>query len=189
MSVFISANIVYYERGMMKKVMFLIVTCAVLAACSSTVKKAEETPPMQPAQVAKPVPATPAPVIQVEGEAVKQARLVQELSKKSIYFDYDEFIIKPQFQDVLQQQSEFIKKTSKDSVMLEGNADERGSSEYNLALGQKRAEAVRKALVILGVADSRLEAISYGKEKPRATCHEEKCWQENRRVDFVHKLK
>ncbi|MFA7282006.1 MAG: peptidoglycan-associated lipoprotein Pal [Sterolibacterium sp.] len=173
----------------MKKLISLVVACMALTACSSPIKKVEETQQMQPAQVAKPAPATATPVVQAESEAVKQARLIQELSKKSVYFDYDEFIIKPQYQDVIQRQAEFIKKTNRDSVMLEGNADERGSSEYNLALGQKRAEAVRKALNIMGVPDSRLEAISYGKEKPRATCHEENCWQENRRVDFVHKVK
>ena len=173
----------------MNKYILWAIACTLLAACSSTIKKTEETPPMQPAQVAKPLPATVSPVVQVESEAAKQARLMQALSKMSVYFDYDDFIIKAQFQEVIQQQGDFIKKSSNDKVTLEGNADERGSSEYNLALGQKRAEAVRKALVILGVSDNRLEAISYGKEKPRKTCHDESCWQENRRVDFVHKLK
>jgi len=172
----------------MKKLM-LTMACVLLAACSTTVKKAEETTQMRPAEVAKSVPATASPVAQGESEAAKQARLIQELAKKSVYFDYDEFIIKPQFQDAVQQHAGLIKKSANDKVMLEGNADERGSTEYNLALGQKRAEAVRKSLVILGVPDSRLEAISYGEEKPRKTCHEEICWQENRRVDFVHKLK
>lgn len=66
------------------------------------------------------------------------------------------------------------------SITLAGNADERGSSEYNLALGQERAESVKRVLKLLGVPEARLEAISYGKEKPRAVCHEEKCWAENR---------
>lgn len=173
----------------MKISISLAAVCLILTACSTPVKKAEEAPLMQPAPVAKTMPPVVNPVAPAETESAKQARLIRELSKKSVYFDYDEFIIKPQFQDVIQQQAEFIKKTNKDSVMLEGNADERGSTEYNLALGQKRAEAVRKALLIMGVPDTRLEAISYGEERPRATCHEEKCWYENRRVDFVHKVK
>jgi peptidoglycan-associated lipoprotein len=73
------------------------------------------------------------------------------------------------------------------SVRLEGNADERGSTEYNLALGQKRAEAVRHAMALLGVPEGSMEAVSYGKEKLRAKCHEEKCWAEDRRVDFAAK--
>lgn len=113
--------------------------------------------------------------------------MLADLVKKNIYFDYDNFSIKPQYQDLVKQNADFMKQVAKDSVVLEGNADERGSTEYNLALGQKRAEAVRKVLVLMGVPDARIEAISYGEEKPRATCHDEKCWQENRRVDFAHK--
>ena len=71
-------------------------------------------------------------------------------------------------------------------IVLEGNADERGSTEYNIALGQKRAEAVRKSLSLRGVANKQMEAISYGKERPKATCHDESCWQENRRADIVY---
>lgn len=170
------------------------VMCLVLGACSSTVKKAEDVSQSTPTPIVS-APLVKAPSVQAtpvaapDSEAVKQARMIQELAKKSVYFDYDEFSVKPQFQDVVQQQATFMLQTNKDKVTLEGNADERGSTEYNLALGQKRAEAVRKALLILGVADSRIEAISYGKEKLRATCHEEQCWQEDRRVDFFHNLK
>ena len=92
-----------------------------------------------------------------------------------------------EYNNVLQQQAEILKRYNKIAVSVEGNADERGSSEYNLALGQKRAEAVRKALVILGVPDARIEAVSFGEEKPKATCPEEKCWSQNRRVDFSPK--
>jgi len=173
----------------MNKYISLVIACAFLSACSTAVKKAEENSQMQTPHVGKPVAEPTSSAVQTESLTAKQARLIKELTKKSVYFDYDEFIIKPQFQDVIQQQAGFIKTTPNDKVTIEGNADERGSSEYNLALGQKRAEVVRKSLVILGVPDSRLEAISYGKEKPRADCHEERCWQENRRVDFMHRLK
>jgi peptidoglycan-associated lipoprotein len=176
----------------MNKAISLALLCALLAACSSTATKPPEAPPApaQPVQPAPPPPAaTPAPVVaEVESEAAKLARIGRELMTKSVYFDYDKYVVKPEFQAMLAAQADFLKKAPKDSLMLQGNADERGSSEYNLALGQKRAEAVRKALVLLGVDDSRMEAVSFGKEKPRATCHEERCWQENRRVDFVHKL-
>ncbi len=114
---------------------------------------------------------------------------MQQLSGKSVFFEYDDFKIKPSFLPLVQQQAELLKRYGKLTVTLEGNADERGSGEYNLALGQKRAEAVRKMLTLLGVPEDRLEAVSFGKEKPRATCSEEKCWSQNRRVDFASKVR
>lgn len=160
--------------------------CLSLAACSSTgpTQKTEAESP--PPRVSAP-PAEPKRVAQVDTESQQLNRMLADLVKKNIYFDYDNFSIKPQYQDLVKQNADFMKQVAKDSVVLEGNADERGSTEYNLALGQKRAEAVRKVLVLMGVPDARIEAISYGEEKPRATCHDEKCWQENRRVDFAHK--
>ncbi len=107
----------------------------------------------------------------------------QEIQKQSVYFEIDNFTIAPKYQEVIQQQAERIKKFGK-TVTLAGNADERGSSEYNLALGDKRANAVRKSLEILGVPGKQLKTISLGEEKPKLTCHDEKCWAENRRVDF-----
>ncbi len=112
----------------------------------------------------------------------------QQLSNESVYFDFDRAAIKPEFQNVMQQQATFALAHKADIVTVSGNADERGSEEYNLALGQRRAQSVKKSLELLGVNASQIKAISYGEEKPRATCHEEKCWQENRRVDFNHKI-
>lgn len=108
---------------------------------------------------------------------------LQEMQKKSVYFDRDEFIVKAEYNNIIQQQAEFAK-ANKLGIKLEGNADERGSSEYNLALGSKRANAVKKSLEIMGVPSKQIHTVSFGEEKPRSTCHEEKCWQENRRVDF-----
>ena len=112
------------------------------------------------------------------------ARVKKTLTNQSVYFDYDDYSIKSQYQDLVKQNYDLLTSVPTLAITLVGNADERGSSEYNLALGQKRAESVKRVLKVLGVPESRLEAISYGKEKPRATCHEEKCWSENRRVDF-----
>ena len=122
---------------------------------------------------------------ELEARQLKEA--AAKLAASSIYFDYDNFSIKTEYNALLQQQAELLKRNSKLNVSLEGNTDERGSSEYNLSLGQKRAEAVRKALVILGVPEAKIEAVSFGKEKPKADCPEEKCWHQNRRVDFSGK--
>jgi peptidoglycan-associated lipoprotein len=112
---------------------------------------------------------------------------LQDMQKNSVYFERDEFVIKPEYNNVIQQQAEFAKAHGV-TITLEGNADERGSSEYNIALGNKRANAVRKALEIMGVPANRIISVSFGEEKPRLTCHEEKCWGENRRVDFNVRL-
>jgi peptidoglycan-associated lipoprotein len=104
---------------------------------------------------------------------------------KSIYFDYDQFAVRPEYVDMLKQNFATQKTRDAAPIKLEGNADERGSVEYNLALGQKRAEAVKKQLELLGVPEAQLEAVSFGSEKPRETCHDEKCWAANRRVDLL----
>jgi peptidoglycan-associated lipoprotein len=109
-----------------------------------------------------------------------------DLNAKSVFFDFDDYSIKPTYDELLHRQADFLKASTTDHLTVQGNTDERGGSEYNLALGQKRADAVRKALVVLGAPDSRIEATSFGKEKPRAACHEESCWSQNRRVDFVN---
>jgi peptidoglycan-associated lipoprotein len=104
---------------------------------------------------------------------------------KSVYFEYDRDEIKPEYMGVVQDHAKYLRENPKVHVRIEGNADERGSREYNVALGQRRAEAVMKALGLLGVPASRMEAISYGEEKPRGTGHDEASWAENRRDDFV----
>lgn len=103
---------------------------------------------------------------------------------KSVYFDFDSYSVQPGERDVVAKQATTIKTLNHKAVVLEGNADERGSSAYNLALGSRRAHAVKKTLVAMGIPASQIKTVSLGKEKPRLTCHEEKCWHENRRVDF-----
>jgi peptidoglycan-associated lipoprotein len=108
------------------------------------------------------------------------------LAKRSIYFDFDSYAVKDDYQPLLQQHASYIKSHPERHVLIQGNTDERGTSEYNLALGQKRAEAVRRAMSLMGVADSQMEAVSLGKEKPTATGHDEASWAQNRRADLVY---
>jgi peptidoglycan-associated lipoprotein len=112
---------------------------------------------------------------------------VQQLDKQSVYFDLNQSAIKSEYQGVIQQEANFAK-SHNDVVTVSGNTDERGSNEYNLALGDRRAQSVAKMLEVLGVSATQIKTVSYGEEKPRMTCHEEKCWQENRRADFDHKV-
>jgi peptidoglycan-associated lipoprotein len=108
------------------------------------------------------------------------------LAKRSVYFDFDSYSVKDEYQPLLQQHAQYIKTHPQRHVLIQGNTDERGTSEYNLALGQKRAEAVRRALSLMGVPDSQMEAVSLGKEKPLATGHDEASWAQNRRADLVY---
>jgi len=108
------------------------------------------------------------------------------LSKRSVYFDYDSYVVKNEFQAMLAAHGKFLSANSKMKMLIQGNADERGSREYNLALGQKRAEAVRKALVLLGAREDQLEAVSLGEEKPACSESSEECWGKNRRGDMLY---
>ena len=105
-------------------------------------------------------------------------------NNKSIYFDYDSSKIADIYRDALIQQADYIKQHKGAVFVLEGNADERGSAEYNFALGDKRASAVQRNLELLGVPAAQIKVVSFGNQKPKLSCHEEKCWHENRRVDF-----
>ena len=108
------------------------------------------------------------------------------LAKRSIYFDLDSFVVKDEFKSVIDAHSQYLIAHPDRKVIIQGNTDERGGSEYNLALGQKRAEAVRRALSLLGVPDGQMEAVSFGKEKPKATGRDESAWAENRRADIAY---
>ena len=104
-----------------------------------------------------------------------------------IYFDYDSYAIKPEFQSLIEAHARFLRDDKNRRANLEGHTDERGGSEYNLALGQKRAEAVRRALTLLGVPDSQLEAVSFGKEKPAVQGSNEAAYAKNRRVEITYR--
>jgi len=108
------------------------------------------------------------------------------LAKRSIYFDLDSYVVKDEFKPVIEAHAKYLISRKDRKIIIQGNTDERGGSEYNLALGQKRSEAVRRALQLLGVSDTQMEAISLGKEKPKATGSGEEAWAENRRADIVY---
>lgn len=104
-----------------------------------------------------------------------------------IYFDYDSYVIKPQFQSLIEGHARFLKANPNRKVSVEGHTDERGGREYNLALGQRRSEAVHRALGLLGVPDKQVEAVSFGEEKPAASGSDEASWAQNRRAEIVYR--
>ncbi|NWG87445.1 MAG: peptidoglycan-associated lipoprotein Pal [Hydrogenophilaceae bacterium] len=106
------------------------------------------------------------------------------LGQRVIYFDYDSAAIRSEYRAVLEAHAGFVKANARAKANLEGHADERGSPEYNIALGQRRADSVRKAMQVLGAADGRMEAVSFGEEKPAVQGHDESAWSKNRRVEI-----
>jgi peptidoglycan-associated lipoprotein len=108
------------------------------------------------------------------------------LSKRGIYFDYDQFTIKDEYKPIIEAHAKYLQANRGARVILQGNSDERGTREYNIALGQKRADAVKNLMLLLGASEIQIETVSFGKEKPRLEGHDESSWAENRRVDIVH---
>lgn len=170
----------------MKKISALMFSL-LLAACATTpVPKPDASQQANDKNNSTQSNADTAQATKAEMEANKLKAEMQELQIHSVYFDFDQYVVKSEFSDAIKKQAEFLKSHKDDVVTLEGNTDERGSSEYNLALGSKRASAVKKNLTIMGVSAARIKESSFGEVKPRLTCHEESCWKENRRVDFSH---
>lgn len=110
-----------------------------------------------------------------------------EQVSRTIYFDYDSYIVKDDFRSTVNAHAQYLRANPSSRVVLEGHTDARGTSEYNLALGQKRSEAVRQALLILGVPEIQIEAVSYGKERPAEYGADEAAWAKNRRVEFSYR--
>ncbi len=166
-----------------------------LAACAST--PLEEQPPApvtdasSGAATGKPSAADPRAVAPVDAGTSKGMDPLNDpaspLAKRSIFFDFDSFVVKPEFQGTVEAHGKFLVANPGRRVTIEGNADDRGSREYNLALGQKRAEAVKSRLRLLGVAESQMETVSLGEEKPMATGADEAAWAQNRRADLNYK--
>jgi len=158
-----------------------------MAGCSSPVKLDESKPPVVESRnipgngQSSSVPAsTVAPVVaQPDASATAFAGL-----SRVIYFDFDSFLVKDEFRPVLDGFSKALTTVRSKRLFVEGHTDERGGREYNLALGQKRAEAVVKSLTLLGVSADQLEAVSFGEERPAATGSGEEAWAKNRRVEL-----
>jgi peptidoglycan-associated lipoprotein len=160
----------------------------VLAACSTAPKNAPVAAAPAPAPLAStqpaPAVATPRPQMAARPEYLDPS---SEISRRhTVHFGFDDSTIQPKDQSVVELQGRYLAMHPNVSVRVEGNTDERGSSEYNLALGQRRAEATVKALRVFGAKDSQMEATSWGEEKPVAQGHDEAAWAQNRRADVVY---
>ena len=108
------------------------------------------------------------------------------LSKRSVFFDFDSYIIKSEAKPLVEAHARFLVQNPQMKMLIQGNTDERGSREYNLALGQKRADVVKQALMLLGAKEAQIESVSLGEEKPRCEDRTEACYGENRRGDMLY---
>src|SRR5687768_8384143 len=181
----------------MKRNVLLFALIGVLAGCSSTpdeqkpVVVDERKPTMAGAPTAPPkAPAKPE-VQPVKPQTMQGWQLQVKdpaniLSRRSIFFDYDQFVVKEEFKPVVSAHARLLSQNRDARATIQGNTDERGSREYNLALGQKRADAVKAMMTLLGAPSAQIETVSFGEEKPRAQGQTEQAFAENRRVDIVH---
>lgn len=168
-----------------------------LSACASGVKLNDvPVEDKSGSSVSTPVPEpTPAPAVAQAQSAVAPVNTVTSDNlaagpsgvTKVIYFDYDSFVVKAEFQNAIEGHAQFLKNNPRAKVSLEGHTDERGGREYNLALGQKRADAVRQSLSLLGVSAAQVESVSFGEEKPAVQGSDESAFSKNRRTEFFYK--
>ena len=180
---------------MFKRMLTACAVAAVLAGCASGVKL-DDVPVEDRSGSAVPVPGSDAAAAAKNGQSavtpVQTAPLPNDTMgpasvARIIYFDYDSDAIKPEFQTLVEAHARFLKANGSRKVVVEGHTDERGGREYNLALGQRRAEAVRRSLGLLGIGDNQVEAVSFGKEKPAAQGSDEAAWAQNRRAEIAYR--
>ena len=179
---------------MNQRVFLAAAMAAILTACSSGVKLDDvpvedrnATGIVAPQGGTGPGAGGQTAVQQVQVDALAGNRGGPTNVARIIYFDYDSNAIKPDYQSLIEAHARYLKANTARHVVIEGHTDERGGSEYNLALGQRRSESVRQALELLGVRDSQVEAVSFGKEKPAVEGHDEAAWAQNRRAELAYR--
>jgi peptidoglycan-associated lipoprotein len=170
----------------MKRLLIPALLAALIAGCSST--------PVPDETSGAPVESRSGGVTPVTAGGLDARGLPRELSdpksvlsKRSIYFDLDKYDVKAEYQDLVAAHAKYLVANRGFKVLIQGNTDERGSREYNLSLGQKRSDAVKRSLILLGAKEEQVESVSLGEEKPKNAGHDESAWTENRRADILYR--
>jgi len=167
---------------------------AILAACSGA-PVTEQDPAGVEDRSAKPVQKDPVPAagpiakVDVTGTSISgqdPAVKTGVLAQRSIFYDLDQYDIKDQYKPLVEAHARYLRDNPGRKMLVQGNTDERGSREYNIALGQKRSEGVKKMMLLLGAKEEQVESVSLGEEKPRAEGHDEQAWSQNRRSDILY---
>ena len=169
----------------------LIAALALLAGCSSTGETQQGGPAVENRNTLEGPSSSDATTQAVNPAATAAPNPLDDpasiLSTRVIYFAYDSSEIRPEDQAVVQAHANYLLQNPGQRILLEGHADERGSREYNIALGERRALAVARMMQLLGVADSQIRSVSYGEERPADSGHDETAWSLNRRVELVYR--
>ena len=179
----------------MRNLLFVVIVAAALTACSTT--PTTEAPVEDHGTSGATAPGTGAQTGGAQGSGVTGSNLggagADELrnpnsilSKRSVYFDFDSFVVKDDYKPLVEAHARYLQSHPNARMTVQGNTDERGSREYNIALGQKRADAVKRMMTLLGARDGQIETTSFGEERPKNPGHDESAWAENRRDDIVY---
>jgi len=187
----------------MRNIFWIAVATVVLAACSST--PSQEQPPASvedrspgstsatpPGAQTQPADRRPPTGVDLTARTQKPSILspltdpANILSKRSIYYDYDRYDVRDEFKSLVDAHAKYLRETPSAKMLIQGNTDERGGREYNIALGQRRAEGVKRMLLLLGAKEEQVEAVSLGEEKPKGQGATEAAWAENRRSDILY---
>jgi peptidoglycan-associated lipoprotein len=178
---------------------FSVLALAIAVALAGCTTTAEEQPGAADAE-ARDMPrsagpgsaqASAAPRTGVPGAHASASSTAREAArgapdKRAVYFEYDQFDIKPEYRPLIEAHARYLREHADAKTLIQGHADERGSREYNVALGQRRAENVKKMLTLLGVSEKQIEAVSLGEEKPACAQSDEACWWQNRRGQLLY---
>jgi peptidoglycan-associated lipoprotein len=174
------------QYGIMALLIGLLAACA--STSDSTTQPSDGSKPGGAAETSPAAPQKSAKELEMEAQmAQDEMKRQQLLSEDRIYFAYDSSSVDEQSRAVIEAHSTYLTQHPEVSVSIEGHADERGTREYNLALGERRAQAVEKLMKAFGVQDKQIKTVSFGEEKPSDPGHNESAWRKNRRVELVHK--
>jgi peptidoglycan-associated lipoprotein len=176
--------------------LWIVLLTATLAACSSTPENeqapagVEDRKPGAAGAQSKGVDRPPVASVDLTAGRKSPSSMLTDpaniLSKRSIYYDFDRFDVRDEYRPLVEAHAKYLRENPKAKILIQGNADERGSREYNLGLGQKRADGVKRMMLLLGVKEDQIESVSLGEEKPKSEGHDEAAWSQNRRSDILH---
>jgi peptidoglycan-associated lipoprotein len=173
-----------------------VLAFAMLASCGggpvseqSPAGVEERTPGSAAGSTTKPVPQGQVAKVDLTAKGGAQSMLTDPrsiLSRRSIYYELDAYDVKDQYKDLVEAHAKYLRDNPGSKMLIQGNTDERGSREYNVSLGQRRSEGVKRMLMLLGARENQIESVSLGEEKPKSEGHDEQAWSQNRRSDILY---